>query len=42
MMNVEKDSQSTVQQAFLLVQELSELSQPDHILITYTNLEHTD
>jgi pimeloyl-ACP methyl ester carboxylesterase len=40
MMNGENDSQSTVQQAFLLEQRLTEVNHPDHTLITYPNLGH--
>jgi pimeloyl-ACP methyl ester carboxylesterase len=40
MMNGENDSQSNVQQAFLLEQRLTEVNHPDHTLITYPNLGH--
>jgi uncharacterized protein len=40
MMNGENDSQSSVQQAFLLEQRLTELNYPDHTLITYPDLGH--
>jgi pimeloyl-ACP methyl ester carboxylesterase len=40
MMNGENDSQSTVEQAFLLEQRLTEVNHPDHTLITYPNLGH--
>jgi hypothetical protein len=40
MMNGENDSQSTVQQAFLLEQRLTEANHPDHSLITYPDLGH--
>jgi uncharacterized protein len=40
MMNGENDSQSTVQQAFLLEQRLTEVNHPDHTLITYPDLGH--
>ena len=36
----ENDTQTPVQQAFLLQQKLTELRHPDHILITYPNLGH--
>ena len=36
----ENDSQTPIQQAFLLQQELTELNHPDHTLITYPNLGH--
>jgi uncharacterized protein len=36
----ENDSQTPVQQAFLLQQKLTELNHPDHTLITYPNLGH--
>jgi hypothetical protein len=39
-MNGENDSQSTVQQAFLLEQRLTEVNHPDHTLITYPDLGH--
>jgi hypothetical protein len=39
-LNGENDSQTTVQQAFLLQQKLTELGHPDHMLITYPNLGH--
>ena len=40
MMNGENDSQSTVEQAFLLEQRLTEVNYPDHTLITYPDLGH--
>jgi len=40
MLNGENDSQTPVQQAFLLQQRLTELNHPDHTLITYPNLGH--
>jgi uncharacterized protein len=39
-MNGENDSQSNVQQAFLLEQRLTEVNHPDHTLITYPDLGH--
>jgi uncharacterized protein len=39
-LNGEDDSQTPVQQAFLLQQRLTEVNHPDHTLITYPNLEH--
>jgi uncharacterized protein len=36
----ENDSQTRVQQAFLLQQRLTEVNHPDHTLITYPNLGH--
>ena len=39
-LNGENDSQTPVQQAFLLQQRLSELNHPDHTLITYPGLGH--
>jgi uncharacterized protein len=39
-LNGENDSQTPVQQAFLLQQRLTELNHPDHTLITYPNLGH--
>jgi uncharacterized protein len=36
----ENDTQTPVQQAFLLQQRLTEVNHPDHILITYPNLGH--
>ncbi|HEX9320276.1 MAG TPA: alpha/beta fold hydrolase, partial [Nitrososphaeraceae archaeon] len=39
-LNGENDSQTPVQQAFLLQQRLTELNHPDHMLITYPNLGH--
>jgi uncharacterized protein len=39
-LNGENDSQTPVQQAFLLQQRLTELNHPDHTLITYSNLGH--
>jgi uncharacterized protein len=40
MMNGENDSQSSVQQAFLLEQKLTEANHLDHTLITYPDLGH--
>jgi uncharacterized protein len=40
MLNGENDSQTPVQQAFLLQQRLTEVNHPDHTLITYPNLGH--
>src|SRR2546429_5204771 len=40
LLNGENDSQTPVQQAFLLQQRLTEVNHPDHTLITYPNLEH--
>ena len=40
LLNGENDTQTPVQQAFLLQQELTELNHPDHTLITYPNLGH--
>ncbi|MFL6481307.1 MAG: alpha/beta hydrolase family protein [Nitrososphaera sp.] len=40
MMNGENDSQTSVQQAFLLEQRLTEVNHPDHTLLTYPNLGH--
>jgi uncharacterized protein len=34
------DSQTTIQQALLLQQKLTEVGHPDHTLITYPNLGH--
>ncbi|MGB6671230.1 MAG: alpha/beta fold hydrolase [Candidatus Nitrosopolaris sp.] len=39
-LNGENDSQTPVQQAFLLQQRLTEANYPDHTLITYPNLGH--
>jgi len=39
-LNGENDSQTPVQQAFLLQQRLSDVNHPDHTLITYPNLGH--
>jgi pimeloyl-ACP methyl ester carboxylesterase len=39
-LNGEIDSDTPVQQAFLLQQRLTELKHPDHTLITYPNLGH--
>jgi uncharacterized protein len=36
----QNDSQITIQQAFLLQQELIDKKHPDHTLITYPNLGH--
>lgn len=38
LLNGENDSQTPVQQAFLLQQRLTELNHPDHTVITYPNL----
>jgi uncharacterized protein len=40
LMNGENDSQTVVEQAFLLKQKLNEANHPDHILITYPDLGH--
>jgi len=40
LLNGENDSQTPVQQAFLLQQRLTEINHPDHTLITYPNLGH--
>ena len=40
MLNGENDTQTPVQQAFLLQQRLTEVNHPDHMLITYPNLGH--
>ena len=40
MLNGENDSQTPVQQAFLLQQRLTDVRHPDHSLITYPNLGH--
>jgi uncharacterized protein len=40
LLNGENDSLTTVQQAFLLQQRLTEVNHPDHTLITYPNLGH--
>jgi uncharacterized protein len=39
-LNGENDSQTPVQQAFLLQQRLTDVKHPDHTLITYPNLGH--
>ena len=39
-LNGENDTQTPVQQAFLLQQKLTDVGHPDHTLITYTNLGH--
>jgi uncharacterized protein len=39
-LNGENDSQTTVQQAFLLQQKLTDVNHPDHTLITYPDLGH--
>jgi dipeptidyl aminopeptidase/acylaminoacyl peptidase len=41
LLNGENDSQTPVQQAFLLQQRLTEVNHPDHTLITYPNLGHS-
>ena len=40
LLNGENDSDTPVQQAFLLQQRLTDLNHPDHTLITYPNLGH--
>jgi alpha-beta hydrolase superfamily lysophospholipase len=40
LLNGENDTQTPVEQAFLLEQKLTELNHPDHLLITYPNLGH--
>ena len=40
MLNGENDSQTPVQQSFLLQQRLTDVKHPDHSLITYPNLGH--
>jgi uncharacterized protein len=40
LLNGQNDSQTRVQQAFLLQQRLTEIDHPDHTLITYLNLGH--
>jgi pimeloyl-ACP methyl ester carboxylesterase len=40
LLNGENDSQTPVQQAFLLQQRLTDVKHPDHTLITYPNLGH--
>jgi len=40
LMNVENDSQTTVEHALLLEQKLNEVDPPDHTLITYPDLTH--
>jgi alpha-beta hydrolase superfamily lysophospholipase len=39
-LNGENDTQTPVQQAFLLQQKLTDVNHPDHTLITYPNLGH--
>jgi len=39
-LNGENDTQTPVQQAFLLQQKLTDVGHPDHTLITYPNLGH--
>ncbi len=39
-LNGENDSQTPVQQAFLLQQRLTDVNHPDHSLISYPNLGH--
>jgi uncharacterized protein len=41
LLNGENDSQTPVQQAFLLQQRLTNVNHPDHTLITYPNLGHS-
>ena len=36
----ENDTQTPIQQAFLLQQKLTDVGHPDHTLITYPNLGH--
>jgi uncharacterized protein len=38
--NGENNTQTPVQQAFLLQQKLTDINHPDHTLITYPNLGH--
>jgi predicted esterase len=40
LLNGENDTQTPVQQAFLLQQRLTDVNHPDHTLITYLNLGH--
>jgi hypothetical protein len=40
LLNGENDSETPVQQAFLLQQRLTDVKHPDHTLITYPNLGH--
>jgi len=40
LLNGENDSQTPVQQAFILQQSLTDVKHPDHTLITYSNLGH--
>jgi hypothetical protein len=40
LLNGENDTQTPVQQAFLLEQRLTDVNHPDHTLITYPNLGH--
>jgi hypothetical protein len=40
LLNGENDTDTPVQQAFLLQQRLTEVNHPDHTLITYPNLGH--
>jgi acetyl esterase/lipase len=40
-LNGENDSQTPVQQAFILQQKLTDVNHPDHTLITYPNLGHS-
>ena len=39
-LNEESDTQTPVEQAFLLQQRLTDINHPDHTLITYPNLGH--
>jgi hypothetical protein len=39
-LNGENDTQTPVQQAFLMQQRLTDVNHPDHTLITYPNLGH--
>jgi uncharacterized protein len=40
LLNGENDTDTPVQQAFLLLQRLTDVNHPDHTLITYPNLGH--
>ena len=39
-LNGDNDSETPIQQAFLLQQRLTDVNHPDHTLITYPNLGH--
>lgn len=39
-LNGENDTQTPIQQAFILQQRLTDVNHPDHTLITYPNLGH--